>query len=166
VRGVRRGPAPAHLVWLVVVVGLAVVVGFSLTGRGGSPDAARRAASLDAVLKCPSCDGISVADSSASSAAAIRQVVLARVRAGQSDEQIESYLVGLYGPSILLDPPRSGLTTVVWVAPAVAAAGGLGGLALFFWRRRRPAAVAVTSADEALVDEALAEAAGWHGARR
>jgi len=151
--------AGSALVWLGLAVVLAVALAFSVPG-GGTPTAAGRAAALDAVLKCPSCDGISVADSSASTAAAVRQVVLARVRAGQSDAQIERYLVSRYGPSILLRPPTTGITAVVWVVPLVAAAGGLGGLGLFFWRRRRPPAVPVTPADRAIVERALADRAG------
>jgi cytochrome c-type biogenesis protein CcmH len=82
------------------------------------------------------------------------------VRAGESDQQIEQYLVSRYGPSILLRPPTTGLTAVVWVVPVLAAVGGLGGLGLFFWRRRRPVGVSVTTEDRALVERAIAAAHG------
>jgi cytochrome c-type biogenesis protein CcmH len=146
--GLRAASVP---VWIVLAVVLAVALAFSVS-KGGTLTPRQRAAAIDGVLKCPSCDGISVEDSSASSAAAVRQVVLARVRAGQSDQQIEQYLVSRYGPSILLRPPTTGITAIVWVAPLVAAAGGIGGLGLFFWRRRRPPPIPVTSEDRALVD--------------
>jgi len=152
--GRKAGSGP---VWVVLAVVLALALALAASRWSGTPTVAQRAAALDAVLKCPSCDGISVADSSASTAAAVRQVVLIRVREGQSDQQIEQYLVGRYGPSILLRPPTTGITAVVWVVPLVAAAGGLGGLALFFWRRRRPPTTVVTPEDRALVDQAMAE---------
>ncbi len=156
-RGFTAGSGP---VWVVLALVFVAALAFGASHGGGTPTAAQRAAALDAVLKCPSCDGISVADSSASTAAAVRQVVAVRVREGQSDQQIEQYLVGRYGPSILLRPPTTGITAVVWVVPLVAAAGGLGGLGFFFWRRRRPLTSPVTAEDRALVDQAMAEQRG------
>jgi cytochrome c-type biogenesis protein CcmH len=146
--------APA-LVWVTLAVVLAVALAFSVT-RSGPLTASARAAAIESNLKCPSCEAISVLDSSAATAAAVRQDVLARVKEGQSDQQIDRYLVSRYGPSILLRPPASGLTAVVWVVPLLAAVAGFGGLGAFFWRRR-PAATPVTSEDRALVDRALAD---------
>jgi cytochrome c-type biogenesis protein CcmH len=137
-------------------VTLVVVLFFSVSSGTAHQTVAQRAAAIDKNLKCPSCEAISVEDSSASTAAAVRQLVLTRVRQGQSTQQIEDYLVSRYGPSILLRPPTTGVTAVVWVVPVVAAAGGLAGLALLFWRRRRPASVRVTSEDRALVARARA----------
>jgi len=152
-------------VWVALAVVLAVALAFSASRASGRQSPAQRAAAIDGILKCPSCDGISVADSSASTAAAVRQVVLARVRQGQSDQEIEQYLVSRYGPSILLRPPTTGITAVVWVVPLVAAVGGVGGLGVFFWRRRRPLTASVTAADRALVDRALAEHGPGTGGR-
>ena len=152
-------------VWVALAVVLAVALAFSASRASGRQSPAQRAAAIDGILKCPSCDGISVADSSASTAAAVRQVVLARVRQGQSDQEIEQYLVSRYGPSILLRPPTTGITAVVWVVPLVAAVGGVGGLGVLFWRRRRPLTASVTAADRALVDRALAEHGPGTGGR-
>ncbi len=143
--------------WVLLAVGLAVVLVFSVSTGNGPLSASQRAAAIDSVLKCPSCDGISVEDSSASTAAAVRQVVLTRVLEGQSDQQIERYLESRYGPSILLRPPTTGLTAVVWLLPLLAGAAGIGGMGVFFWRRRRPPETVVTPEDRALVERALTE---------
>jgi cytochrome c-type biogenesis protein CcmH len=146
---------------LVVVVGTALVVGAS--HRSYPVTDAQRAAAIDAQLRCPSCEGISVADSSASTAVAIRRVVAQRVQAGQSDVQIEAFLTGKYGPGILLRPPVRGGTALVWVLPPAAAGAALVGLAGAFWRRRRVVPVGVTTEDRLLVERALAQRARHDG---
>jgi cytochrome c-type biogenesis protein CcmH len=143
---------------LVVVVVVALAVGAS---RGGpAPTPAQRADAIDAVVRCPSCEGISVKDSSASTAVAIRRAVATRVRAGQSDSQIESFLVSRYGPSILLRPPVRGWTAWLWVLPPVGLALAVAGLVTVVWRRRYRAPTPVSAEDRALVDAALAGRAG------
>ena len=143
---------------LVVVVGVALGVGSS---QGGPPaTAAQRADAVDGLVRCPSCDGISVADSSASTAVAIRRVVAARVHAGQTDAQIDAFLVSRYGPGILLRPPVHGWTAWVWLAPPAVLAGGVVGLVTVLWRRRSRAPTPVSADDRVLVQRALAERAG------
>jgi cytochrome c-type biogenesis protein CcmH len=150
----RRRGAGLVLALCALVVAGALVLG---AGHGtGTRTAAQRAAAIDAVVRCPSCEGLSVADSSSSTAVAIRAAVLSRVRAGQGDAQIEQYLVSRYGPSILLRPPTSGLAGVVWVLPVVAVLAAVGGLSWVLWRRRSPAEAVVSPEDRALVADALA----------
>lgn len=138
---------------LVVVVGVSLAIGASHPGP--APTAAQRAAAIDATLRCPSCEDISVADSSASTASAIRSAVAQRVRAGWSEARIDAYLIDRYGPGILLRPPAHGATVWVWVLPpvGVVVAVGLGGLVL--WRRRRTAEPPPTAEDRALVERAM-----------
>jgi len=138
----------------LVVVGAALVLGAG--HRSGAETASQRAAAIDAVVRCPSCEGLSVADSTAATAVAIRAGVLARLRAGQSDAQIEEFLVSRYGPSILLRPPTRGVVGLVWMIPIAAIALGALGLGVVFWRRRVPERAVVDDADRAIVDAALA----------
>ncbi len=126
---------PASFVLLLVVLAAALLVG---SGVGTStPTAAQRAQALDARLRCPQCQDESVAQSSASTALAVRQEVLAMTRAGRSDAQIEAYLEARYGPAILLSPPTSGLASLVWFVPLAAGVVALVLLGRFFWRRAR-----------------------------
>jgi cytochrome c-type biogenesis protein CcmH len=158
----RRSSAWASWVVLVIVVGVALGVGASRGGPPPSPE--QRANAIDSLVRCPSCQGISVADSSASTAVAIRRAVLARVRAGQTDGQIDAFLVSRYGPGILLRPPVHGSTAWVWVLPPAAAVVATAGLVSVLWRRRRQSAVVVSAEDRDLVHRALAERFGG-GAR-
>lgn len=146
--------------WLVMaaVLAVALVIGARQPGPAAGP--AQRSAAIDGALRCPSCEDVSVAQSSAPAAVAIRRIVAQRVAAGQSDAQIEAYLVSRYGQGILLRPAASGGTSALWVLPVVAVAVGGGALAVFFWRRRRPGGVEASTDDHALVGDALAAREG------
>jgi cytochrome c-type biogenesis protein CcmH len=121
---------------LIVVLGVALMIG-SGAGSGGPPTPAERSAGLATQIRCPSCEDLSVAQSSASSAVAVRHQITEMVGRGQSDQQVRSALVAQYGPSILLAPPVSGLTALVWVVPVVAGAVAVVALGALFWRRSR-----------------------------
>jgi cytochrome c-type biogenesis protein CcmH len=140
-------------VLLAIVLAGALAVGASQTG--GPLTSAQRAASLDAELRCPSCDDVSVADSSAASAVAIRQLVLADTKAGVSDQAIVSYLQSRY-PGIVLRPSASGIEGIVWFAPLVAFALAAMLIGRLFWRKRsRAVEVRLVDEDRFLVADAL-----------
>ncbi|MHB8220063.1 MAG: cytochrome c-type biogenesis protein [Acidimicrobiales bacterium] len=132
----RRGHPGLSVVALLVVLGVALAIG-SGVGAGGGQTQAQRAATIDSQVRCPSCADLSVAQSSASAAVAVRQEVAHLVSEGRSNRQVEDTLVGQYGPTILLRPPTSGLISLVWFVPALGAAVALGVLGAFFWRRSR-----------------------------
>jgi cytochrome c-type biogenesis protein CcmH len=102
--------------WLWSVALLAVVA-LALVAAPSSPSAASRVAHLETLVKCPSCDDLSVAQSNATSAVAVRSEIATKVREGRSDNQILTSLEDVYGPSILLSPPTSGLGIILWVGP-------------------------------------------------
>jgi len=120
----------------LVVAAAALAVG-SGAGSSAAPTPAARAAALEAQIRCPSCEDVSVAQSAAASAVAVRHEIAHLVAEGQSDRAIEARLVGQYGPSILLQPPDSGLSSLVWLLPLVAGIAAAAGLGAFFWRRSR-----------------------------
>lgn len=120
----------------LVVLAVALVIG-SGVASSAAPTAAQRATALDTQIRCPSCEDVSVAQSSAASAIAVRHEVAHLASLGLSDRRIEQRLVDQYGPSILLAPPDSGLSSLVWFVPLVAGLLAVGGLGLFFWRRSR-----------------------------
>lgn len=144
--------------WAFLLVALGVALAVGASRPSAPPTAVQRAASIDAALRCPSCEDISVADSSAPTAVAIRALVAARVREGESTAEIEGFLESRYGVGILLRPPASGLSAVVWIVPLVAVAGSIACLGVLFWRRRHPAEVAVDDEDRLTVQKAMARA--------
>jgi cytochrome c-type biogenesis protein CcmH len=132
----------------LVLVG-ALVVGAG--GRSGPATEDQRVHRITSVIRCPTCRGLSAAQSDAPSAESIRDEVRRRVEAGETDGQIKDYLVSRYGEDILLQP-RSRL---VWALPVVGAALAVGGLVFVLRRRRVPAGSTVSAADEELVERAL-----------
>ncbi|MGH9154473.1 MAG: cytochrome c-type biogenesis protein [Acidimicrobiales bacterium] len=140
------------LLALVVVLGGALFVG--ARGDGDPPTPARRAGRLASKVRCPTCDGLSAAESDAPSSQAVRQEIRERIDAGISDGDILNYLVSRY-PGILLTPPASGVGALVWVLPPMALVVAGAALAAAFRRWRSIPAGTVTDEDRALVARAL-----------
>jgi cytochrome c-type biogenesis protein CcmH len=109
---------------LLVLALAAVLVVASGALDGAAPSRHDRIAQLEASIKCPSCEGLSVAQSNAPSAVAVRQRIVREVARGRSDVEIRDGLIATYGTTILLVPPKSGLTLVLWVGPLVVAMVG------------------------------------------
>jgi cytochrome c-type biogenesis protein CcmH/NrfF len=141
----RWGPWAALAV--VVVIALAVVL-----WPNGSQSPAARAHDLETQLKCPECQGLSVADSQAPTSRAIRADIKRRIKAGQSDEQIRQAYVDTYSESILLTPQDSGVSLIVWILPIVVIALGATGIVFALRRNRGEAHLHATEADERLVE--------------
>ena len=100
--------------WALALVAVAALVMASATQ---TPSAQARIAHLESLVKCPSCENLSVAQSNATAALAIRHEIRGAVLSGESDNRILTSLESTYGTSILLSPPTSGLGTLLWLAP-------------------------------------------------
>ncbi len=125
----------------VLVAVLAVwVVTFAVSARPRSVD--QRTHDIASQLRCPVCNGESVADSSTPIAQQMRSVIRQDVQAGQSDDQIIASFRASYGDSILLRPPLDGFTAIIWFGPIVAL---LVGIAIITPRRARMATGATCS---------------------
>jgi cytochrome c-type biogenesis protein CcmH len=77
-------------------------------------------------LRCPVCQGLSVADSNADAARAMHTRIAELVSQGYSEDQIVDYFVGRYGAWVRLEPPREGLNWIIWVGPVVLFVVGAG----------------------------------------
>jgi len=134
-----------------------VLAGALIIGRGdsGQHSDAQQAHSIATEIRCPTCRGLSAADSDAPAAQAIRDDILRRVQTGQTGGEIRAYLVSRYGDQILLKPARRGVASLVWILPLVALGGAVAGMVLAFRRWRSRPRAPVSDADQALVDEAL-----------
>jgi cytochrome c-type biogenesis protein CcmH len=80
----------------------------------------RQTHALNKAIMCPVCPGESIDQSQNPLAVSMRAIVAERLSAGQSGDQIKAYFVDKYGPSVLLEPPREGISLVAWLLPPVA----------------------------------------------
>jgi cytochrome c-type biogenesis protein CcmH len=137
---------------LAVVALIALIVG--TRGDASPPTAEQRAISIASRIKCPTCEGLSVAQSKAGTSRAIYGEILRRVDAGEGRGEILSYIRSRYGTSEFLIPARTGLASVVWVLPVVAVVVAFAGLFAAFRRWRPGGDALVTDDDRALVERA------------
>jgi cytochrome c-type biogenesis protein CcmH len=140
-----------------VLMAFVLVVALVVGGRGdGSPRTPEeRVNAIAREVRCPTCQGLSAAESDAKAAQAVRDEIRRRVSQGQDDGAIRAYLVSRYGRDILLKPEASGVASLVWTIPVVAGIAAVAGLVAAFLRWRRRTEAEVTDEDRALVEEAL-----------
>lgn len=91
------------------------------------PDKAleKRARDISAELRCLVCQNQSIDDSDAPLAHDLRILVRERLTAGDTNDQVREFIVARYGEFVLLKPPFSAETLLLWFMPvlALAAAG-------------------------------------------
>ena len=131
-----RLPLWAHVGLPLVVLAVALAIG-SGSFDTAPPSASEQAAAIEAVVRCPSCTDLSVAESNATTAITVRHQIEQLVAAGSSTADIEQTLVSEYGQSILLVPPDTGGIPLIWVLPLVVGVAALVGVGVVFWRRSR-----------------------------
>lgn len=78
-----------------------------------------RAQALFGALKCPVCDAQSLADSDATLARQMRKQIRHMVASNNSDEAILQYFSDRYGIEILLSPPLTFSTLLLWATPVL-----------------------------------------------
>ncbi len=123
------------------------------------------------LLRCPVCQGLSVADSPSAMALNMRAQVRELIASGFGEEQVLRYFERSYGEFVRLRPPLRGVNWIVWLAPIVGLLLGAGVVSRVL-RRRSAAATADEPApgDDTDLDPYLRRvretAYGWPGGVR
>lgn len=133
---------------------------------------------IASLLRCPVCQGLSVADSPATMAQNMKAEVRGLVAKGYTEDQVLAYFERSYGEFVRLRPPLRGVNWLVWLGPL---AGLLLGGAIVTLALRRSAAaqgasvspLALPGRDTLPDDERLAAAVrrvremayGWPGGK-
>jgi cytochrome c-type biogenesis protein CcmH len=99
------------MIFLLLVAALGAPLGSPLSGAALE----QRTHEIASLLRCPVCQGMSVADSPSTVALDMKQKVRDLLARGYTQEQILSYFEGSYGQFVLLKPTNP----VVWILPVV-----------------------------------------------
>ena len=84
-----------------------------------------RTQEVSALLRCPVCQGLSVADSPSEMAVNMKGQVRELLARGYTQEQILSFFERSYGQFVLLKPKFNGVSAAVWILPLLAVAIGV-----------------------------------------
>ncbi len=107
-----------------IVIGLLVAMpaAHAVTPQEILPDKAleKRARDISAELRCLVCQNQSIDDSDAPLAHDLRVLVRERLVAGDTDQQVRDFVVARYGEFVLLKPPFSAQTLLLWLMPLLA----------------------------------------------
>ena len=115
----------------------------------------RRAREISAGLRCLVCQNQSIDDSDAPLAKDLRVLVRDRLKAGDTDREVQSYVVQRYGEFVLLRPVFGAHTLLLWLTPVLMLA--LGGLAVYvsLGRRRTTRPAPLDESEKEAVDRLL-----------
>ncbi len=140
---------------LMVVIGVIALLGalwsYMLFTASAHQTLDQQVYNVGSQLKCPVCQGESVADSPSAIAQQMRGVIRKQLQSGKSEQEVIQYFVSNYGVQIAWSPPWQGFSLLAWLIPIGLLIGGM--LLLFFtlrnWRTSLPTEHA--NNDEALV---------------
>ena len=146
--------------WMLPLAAIALVALAAVgLARSAAPttevSAAARVDEVASTLRCPTCQGLSVADSPSKVADSMRDIISEQLAAGRSPEQVKEWFVDRYGEWILLSPSPAGLGWLIWVLPAVTIVAGVGAASVVLRGRRR---ASPGDANTAAVADKLVEA--------
>jgi len=142
------------LAWLALALVVAVCVAVLVVRSRPDDSPEARARRIERELKCPVCEGLSVADSFEGTSRAIRADIAERIEADETDAEIRRAYVERYGEDILLRPPGDGIGIVAWGVPVGVLVLGAGGLGVALRRWAREPRLVATDDDDELVERA------------
>jgi len=116
----------------------------------------QRARDLSKELRCLVCRNEHIDASDADLARDLRLLVRERLVAGDSDAEVLEFIVARYGEFVLLNPPATGSTLILWLAgPGMLLLAGGGAFAYLRSRRPEGEAAALSTTEQAELDKII-----------
>jgi len=139
----------------IIIFGLALLTlllsGLPATAQYHNEEAMQQAArEIYDLIMCPLCAGQTIAQSNNETSAQMRDLVVRKLRQGESKEEILQYFESRYGERIMAKPNKKGFNLILWVLPFVLVASAA--ILIYFlirrWSSRAQAAPAVNFDEE------------------
>ena len=102
----------------------------------------KKASEINDLIMCPPCAGQTIGQSNSETSRQMRDLVLKRLRLGESKEEILQYFESRYGERILAKPNKKGFNLILWFFPFLLIA--LATIVIYFLIRRWSARVPAT----------------------
>ncbi len=108
----------------IIVVGLALLIllftGLLAMAQNPEEEVLQKTArELYDRIMCPICSGQTIAQSNSETSNQMRDLVLKKLRQGETKEVILQYFVSRYGERIMADPKKKGFNLMLWFLPFV-----------------------------------------------
>jgi cytochrome c-type biogenesis protein CcmH len=123
----------------IIIFGLALLTlllsSLPATAQYHNEEALQQAArEIYDLIMCPLCAGQTIAQSNNETSAQMRDLVLKKLRQGESKEEILQYFKSRYGERIMAKPSKEGFNLILWVLPFVLVL--LAAISIYFLIRR------------------------------
>ena len=133
----------------IIIIGLALLTlllpDLPVTAQYHNEEALQKTArEIYGLIMCPLCAGQTIAQSSNETSSQMRDLVLKKLRQGESKEEILQYFESRYGERIMAKPNKKGFNLILWVLPFVLVA--LAAISIYFLIRRWSSRVKATPA--------------------
>ena len=132
----------------IIIFGLALLIlllsDLPVTAQYHNEEAMQQTArEIYGLIMCPLCAGQTIAQSSNETSSQMRDLVLKKLRQGETKKEILQYFESRYGERILAKPNKKGFNLILWVFPFVLVA--LAAILIYFLIRRWSTRTQVTS---------------------
>ena len=102
---------------LALLAVIAAIWSFMILTAARNETLDQRVHDVASQLKCPVCQGESVADSPSTISQQMRAVIRQQLQSGKSEQEVIQYFVDRYGEQIVWSPPWQGFTLLAWLVP-------------------------------------------------
>ena len=131
----------------IIIFGLALLTlllsDLSVTAQYHNEEALQKTArEIYGLIMCPLCAGQTIAQSNNETSSQMRDLVLKKLRQGETKEEILQYFESRYGERIMAKPNKEGFNLILWVFPFVVVA--LAAILIYFLIRRWSTRVQMT----------------------